>query len=40
MVSWLAKIAESGNTVRGPNQTLTLFGREAELESESTLDEG
>jgi hypothetical protein len=40
VVRWLAKVASSGNTVRGPNQTLTLSMREGKLASESTLDDG
>ena len=37
VVGWLARVAASGNTVRGPNQTLTLSVREGRLESKSSL---
>jgi hypothetical protein len=39
VVRWLVKVATSGNTVRGPDQHLTLSVREGKLESESTLDD-
>ena len=40
VVRWLAKVAASGNTVRGPNQHLTLSVREGTLHGESTLEDG